>query len=139
MSITETSIPSPVAKENPVQPADIPYLGLLSAGQRDALVLIAIRRLKYEDAAKELGCQTGTIKSRVHRGRGNLSRILAAPDRLPAELSRIKEWGCEPITLENVKSQEVKAGLRTLWLVASGEWAETETITHMLGKLTNRR
>lgn len=52
-------------------------MGQLPPAQRDALVLIALQNLSYDDAAMVLGCKAGTIKSRVSRGRQRLSEALA--------------------------------------------------------------
>ncbi|MCK6453528.1 MAG: sigma-70 family RNA polymerase sigma factor [Alphaproteobacteria bacterium] len=40
--------------------------------QREALVLVAMRGLKYEDAAAICGCAVGTMKARVSRARAKL-------------------------------------------------------------------
>jgi RNA polymerase sigma-70 factor (ECF subfamily) len=45
--------------------------------QREALTLIGVSGLAYEEAAEVCGCAAGTIKSRVSRGRQRLSVILA--------------------------------------------------------------
>jgi RNA polymerase sigma-70 factor (ECF subfamily) len=45
--------------------------------QREALTLIAVSGLPYDEAAEICGCAAGTIKSRVSRGRQRLSMILA--------------------------------------------------------------
>jgi RNA polymerase sigma-70 factor (ECF subfamily) len=45
--------------------------------QREALTLIGISGMAYEEAAEVCGCAAGTIKSRVSRGRQRLSSILA--------------------------------------------------------------
>ncbi len=51
-------------------------LGKLPARQREALLLIATQGLTYEAAAALLGCQTGTVKSRVSRARATLVQTL---------------------------------------------------------------
>jgi RNA polymerase sigma-70 factor (ECF subfamily) len=45
--------------------------------QREALTLIGVAGLSYEEAAEICGCAEGTVKSRVSRGRQRLSAILA--------------------------------------------------------------
>ena len=45
--------------------------------QREALTLIGVAGLAYEEAAEICGCAEGTVKSRVSRGRQRLSAILA--------------------------------------------------------------
>jgi RNA polymerase sigma-70 factor (ECF subfamily) len=55
---------------------------------REAVVLCDLHELSYADAAAALGCAVGTIRSRLHRGRGLLARRLGdraaeGPCRLP--------------------------------------------------------
>ena len=57
----------------------------LSDEQRQALQLITIVGLPYQEAADISGCAVGTIKSRVNRGRQALAAILAEDD-LTAEI-----------------------------------------------------
>ncbi|MCJ2011800.1 sigma-70 family RNA polymerase sigma factor [Methylobacterium sp. J-076] len=51
-------------------------LGRLTPVMREALVLIAIENLSYDEAAAVMECQVGTVKSRVWRARAQLARIL---------------------------------------------------------------
>ena len=51
-------------------------LDALPAEQRETLLLVVIEGLPYEEAALVLGCQPGTVKSRVSRARERLSQIL---------------------------------------------------------------
>ena len=44
-------------------------LDYLPREQREALIAIGLDEGSYEDAAEALGCEVGTMKSRVHRGR----------------------------------------------------------------------
>ena len=44
---------------------------------REAIVLCDLQELTYEDAARTLGCAIGTVRSRIHRGRGLLARALS--------------------------------------------------------------
>jgi RNA polymerase sigma-70 factor, ECF subfamily len=48
--------------------------------QREALTLIGVSGLAYDEAAEVCGCAAGTIKSRVSRGRQRLLAILADGD-----------------------------------------------------------
>ncbi len=58
----------------------------LSAAQREVLVLVGVHGLSYEKAAAICGCELGTVKSRVHRGRALLRQMLLDPDdHAPAE------------------------------------------------------
>jgi RNA polymerase sigma-70 factor (ECF subfamily) len=45
--------------------------------QREAVTLIGVAGMSYEEAAEICGCAEGTIKSRVSRGRQRLSAILS--------------------------------------------------------------
>ena len=48
----------------------------LAPVMREALVLVAIENLSYEEAAAVMNCQIGTVKSRVWRAREQLARML---------------------------------------------------------------
>ena len=52
-------------------------LAMLPAEQREALILIGVAGLPYEEAAMICDCAEGTIKSRVSRGRAQLAEIIA--------------------------------------------------------------
>jgi len=51
---------------------------LLPDVQREALVLVGAAGLSYEETARICGCEIGTVKSRVSRGRAALADILEA-------------------------------------------------------------
>ncbi|GJE71919.1 sigma-70 family RNA polymerase sigma factor [Methylorubrum podarium] len=55
------------------------HIAQLPAPQRDALLLVGAQGLTYEAAAEVMGCQTGTVKSRVSRARSYLVERLGAP------------------------------------------------------------
>ena len=48
-------------------------LAKLPAAQREALVLVGAEGMTYEEAAAVIGCQIGTVKSRVSRARAQLA------------------------------------------------------------------
>lgn len=48
----------------------------LADDQREALTLVAVLGLTYEDAAQTCGVAVGTVKSRVNRGRAQLVKLL---------------------------------------------------------------
>jgi RNA polymerase sigma-70 factor (ECF subfamily) len=48
----------------------------LPSAQREALLLVGASGFSYEDAAEVAGCAVGTMKSRVARGRTQLTRLL---------------------------------------------------------------
>ena len=50
----------------------------LPAAQREALLLVGAQGLTYEAAAEVIGCQVGTVKSRVSRARSALTGSLRA-------------------------------------------------------------
>ncbi|MGU3360847.1 sigma-70 family RNA polymerase sigma factor [Methylobacterium sp. M6A4_1b] len=52
------------------------HLGRLPAAQREALLLVAAQGMTYEAAAALIGCQVGTMKSRVSRARAFLMGTL---------------------------------------------------------------
>ena len=61
------------------------HLAKLPTGQRQAIMLVAAQGMTYEAAAEVLGCQVGTVKSRVSRARAVLLEQLGTQDgRLPA-------------------------------------------------------
>ncbi|MFZ1864296.1 MAG: sigma-70 family RNA polymerase sigma factor [Polyangiales bacterium] len=43
---------------------------------REAVELVDLRSLSYQDAAKRLACPVGTVMSRLHRGRRRLRSVL---------------------------------------------------------------
>ncbi|WP_375455800.1 sigma-70 family RNA polymerase sigma factor [uncultured Methylobacterium sp.] len=51
-------------------------LGRLSAPMREALILVAVENVSYEEAAAILNCRIGTVKSRVWRARDQLAHML---------------------------------------------------------------
>jgi RNA polymerase sigma-70 factor (ECF subfamily) len=52
-------------------------LAALNPGQRDALLLVALGGLSYEDVTRALGVPYGTVCSRVNRARAKLRAALA--------------------------------------------------------------
>ena len=51
-------------------------LDRLAPAMREALVLVTIEDMSYDEAAAVMGCQVGTVKSRVWRARDQLTRAL---------------------------------------------------------------
>jgi RNA polymerase sigma-70 factor, ECF subfamily len=51
-------------------------LAKLPRDQREAILLIAVDGMSYEDAAKVLGTMAGTVKSRVNCARNRLAELL---------------------------------------------------------------
>jgi RNA polymerase sigma-70 factor (ECF subfamily) len=48
----------------------------LPEGQREAIMLVGVDGLTYEEAAQALGCAVGTVKSRVNRARSCLADLM---------------------------------------------------------------
>jgi RNA polymerase sigma-70 factor, ECF subfamily len=51
----------------------------LSPAHREILILIPVRGLSYEDAARLCGCSVGTVKSRLNRARAALATLTGDP------------------------------------------------------------
>jgi RNA polymerase sigma factor (sigma-70 family) len=58
-------------------------LAQLPSRQRDALILVGASGMSYGEAAAILGCETGTVKSRVSRARALLSDTIGVMPRDP--------------------------------------------------------
>jgi RNA polymerase sigma-70 factor (ECF subfamily) len=56
-------------------------LGRLPTDQREALFLVVLQGLSYEEVASTTGCAVGTAKSRVFRARRQLAAWLLGEDR----------------------------------------------------------
>jgi len=55
---------------------------------REVIVLCDVEQVSYEDAAASIGCAVGTIRSRLHRARATLARLLQRTDLGDARFSR---------------------------------------------------
>jgi RNA polymerase sigma factor (sigma-70 family) len=55
-------------------------LAMLSAGDRDVLLLIAWEQLTYQEVSTALGIPVGTVQSRLHRARAKVRQVLAGTD-----------------------------------------------------------
>ena len=56
-------------------------LDKLPQDHREAIILICIQQLSYDEAALVAGCPVGTLKSRLSRGREKLLSLLQCDDR----------------------------------------------------------
>jgi RNA polymerase sigma-70 factor (ECF subfamily) len=56
-------------------------LGRLPADQREALFMVVLQGMSYEEVAEATGCAVGTAKSRVFRARRQLQTWLAGEER----------------------------------------------------------
>jgi RNA polymerase sigma-70 factor (ECF subfamily) len=70
-----------VARSNPMAALELEEVSAamqqLCPEQREALILVAVAGLPYEEAAVVSGCAVGTTKSRVNRARLRLNTILS--------------------------------------------------------------
>jgi RNA polymerase sigma factor (sigma-70 family) len=60
-------------------------LAVLSARDRDVLLLIAWGDLRYDEVADALGIPIGTVRSRLHRARNHLRAALGGTDLIDEE------------------------------------------------------
>lgn len=58
-------------------------LNKLRPEQREALLLVGVWELSYEEAAEICRCAVGTMKSRVNRARGRLAEFLSGTPGRP--------------------------------------------------------
>ncbi|WP_375464756.1 sigma-70 family RNA polymerase sigma factor [uncultured Methylobacterium sp.] len=77
-------------------------LGRLAPTMREALMLVAVENVSYEEAATILNCRIGTVKSRVWRARDQLANMLGYTGA---------EIGADHLTLSAIGSDGVAAGL----------------------------
>jgi RNA polymerase sigma-70 factor, ECF subfamily len=65
-------------------------LGRLPADQREALFMVVLQGMSYEEVAESTGCAVGTAKSRVFRARRQLQTWLAGEERPAAALAKLE-------------------------------------------------
>ncbi len=69
---------APPAQDGWAAFADLRYaLARLPAEQREAVILVGASGMSTQEAARICGCEEGTIKSRVSRGRARLAELMA--------------------------------------------------------------
>ena len=73
-----TSLESPedYAEREELRRAIVSGLGSLPEERRLAVILVDVQGLSYEEAAQVMNCSTGTVKSRISRGRSGLRDYL---------------------------------------------------------------
>lgn len=64
-------------------------LGRLPADQREALFMVVLQGMSYEEVAEATGCAVGTAKSRVFRARRQLQAWLAGEERPAAVVAAL--------------------------------------------------
>lgn len=70
----------------------------LPAEQREVLVLRFLEEMSYEEIARVVGCQVGTVRSRIFYGKRGLRRVL--------ECSGMKGGGSGQLAAKNTRSHE---------------------------------
>ena len=79
--VAATQLIAPAAQEHGAELRKVwAMLGKLPLPQREALLLVGVQGMTYEAAAGLLGCQVGTVKSRVSRARAFLTELLERTD-----------------------------------------------------------
>jgi RNA polymerase sigma-70 factor (ECF subfamily) len=68
-------------------------LGRLPADQREALFMVVLQGLSYEEVAQATGCAVGTAKSRVFRARRQLQTWLAGEERSERQVPKSDRSG----------------------------------------------
>jgi len=63
---------------------------------REVVVLCELEELKYEEAARVIGCPEGTVRSRLHRARSLLLHKLRKKTRKDSQTAGIAPAGCTP-------------------------------------------
>ncbi|MGI5284886.1 RNA polymerase sigma factor [Nonomuraea polychroma] len=71
----EDRVVSSVAAQR-MQPHLAKALAALSSGERDALLLVALGQLSYDEVALALGISTGTVGSRLSRARAKIHALI---------------------------------------------------------------
>jgi RNA polymerase sigma-70 factor (ECF subfamily) len=66
-------------------------LGRLPSDQREALFMVVLQGMSYEEVAEATGCAVGTAKSRVFRARRQLQAWLAGEERPAAAVAKRDE------------------------------------------------
>lgn len=82
-AVAERTLRAPAAQEDAVELSDVlRALAAVPDTYREALILVAVGSLSYEEIADICGIALGTVKSRICRARAMLSHVLAS-GRLP--------------------------------------------------------
>jgi RNA polymerase sigma-70 factor, ECF subfamily len=76
-SMDNSSFIEPASQDKKLEFEDvIRGLGVLPPDQREALILVTVENMSYEQVAVICGCPIGTVKSRVNRARARLEAHL---------------------------------------------------------------
>jgi RNA polymerase sigma-70 factor (ECF subfamily) len=83
--------PAPGAQEDALALGELRRaVGRLPAGQRVALVAVAVHGMRYEELAAATGCTTGTAKAHVFRARNKLHAALLGPGAAPRRSQHVR-------------------------------------------------
>jgi len=78
-AVAERTLRAPASQESAVELSDVlRALEVVPATYREALILVAIGSLSYDEIAEICGIALGTVKSRICRARAMLSHVLAS-------------------------------------------------------------
>lgn len=78
-TMAERILHTPGSQESALELADVlRALAAIPGGYREALILVSVEGLSYEEAADVCEIAVGTVKSRVSRARAMLSNIMAS-------------------------------------------------------------
>lgn len=66
-------------------------LAQLPLEQRQAVLLVDVYDFQYEEVAQLVGASVGTIKSRIHRGRERLRKLILSRPELSASIRRLED------------------------------------------------
>jgi RNA polymerase sigma factor (sigma-70 family) len=97
-------------------------LGRLPEKYRAAVVLCYLRGLTYAEAARQLGCPTGTVSTRLTRARELLQRRLAGRG-LALSAGALAAWLCETAAVTGASSPLVASTTRAVTAAASAKAA----------------
>lgn len=84
----------------------------LSPLRREALILVVVHGLSYEEAAEVCGCAVGTIKSRVARARAELHEMVMGSDEESATPSKPRKVTRRTTIVDAGASAPVSVGSR---------------------------
>ena len=78
-AMAERVLHTPASQDSVLELADVlRALAAIPAGYREALILVSVEGMSYEEAAQVCDIAVGTVKSRVSRARAMLSNIMVS-------------------------------------------------------------
>jgi RNA polymerase sigma-70 factor, ECF subfamily len=83
--------PGPEERAGELDPGLVEAVGRLRPGDRDALLLLVWAELSYQEVGEALGIPTGTVRSRIHRGRRMLRELLGGEAAIQDERAASEE------------------------------------------------